>query len=105
MQADFHDSTLRIVFTGDLLSTNVDSLRQAILASLVGHPTAKAIVVDLKNTRVVDSKGVNLLIAIFRECETRRLAFAVENPSDAVRRLLALLNLEARFGLKTPALS
>ena len=105
MQAILHDSTLRLVFKGDLLSTNVDALRQEILLTVASNPGARAIVADLKNTRLVDSKGVNLLIAIFRECESRQFTFAVENPSDSVRRLFALLNLEARFGLKAPALS
>ncbi len=103
MQAILNDSTLRIVFKGDLLSTNVDALRQEILASVSDNPGARTIIADLKNTRQVDSKGVNLLIAIFRECESRRFTFSVDNPSDAIRRLFSLLNLETRFGLKAPA--
>lgn len=101
MQASFSDSTLRIVFQGDLLSTNVDTLRRGILASLSSQPSTRSIVADLQNTRVVDSKGINLLIAIFRECQGRGFSFAVENPSADIRRLLSMLNLEERFGLKT----
>ena len=99
MQALLTQTTLRLTFDGDLLSTNVDTLRNEILAALAAHSGAQSIVADLAHCRLVDSKGVNLLIALYRESEHRKLAFKVENPSADVRRLLTLLNLTTRFGL------
>ena len=101
MQALLTQTTLRLTFDGDLLSTNVDALRNEILAALAQHPGAQTIVANLSNCRLVDSKGVNLLIALYRESEHRKLAFMVENPTADVRRLLMLLNLTTRFGLAT----
>jgi len=103
MQTSLTDTTLRITFDGDLLSTNVDSLRTELLAVLAQHPATRTIVTDLSHSRVVDSKGVNLLIALFRETQNRKIAFRVENPLPDVRRLLSLLNLNERFGLTTTA--
>ncbi len=100
MQSTLTDTTLRIIFDGDLLSTNVDPLRQEIIALIKNNPAANHIIADLKNSRLVDSKGVNLLIALYRETQTRQFKYAVENPSPDIRRMLALLNLEERFGLK-----
>jgi anti-anti-sigma factor len=102
MQSNLNNTTLRIVFDGDLLSTNVDSLRREIIAVIGSHPGTKAIAADLSNCRLVDSKGVNLLIALFRESQNRGWAFSAVNPTPDVRRLLALLNLTERFGLSNP---
>ena len=99
MQATLSATTLRIAFDGDLLSTNIDALRNDILAALNLHSTAQTIVADLAKCRLVDSKGVNLLIALYRETQNRKLAFRAENPSPDVRRLLGLLKLNERFGL------
>jgi len=103
MQSTLTDSTLRIIFDGDLLSTNVDALRQKIITIIGSNPGATTVVADLKNARLVDSRGVNLLIALYRETQTRKFGFSAENPSADVHRLLAMLNLEERFGLKNKA--
>lgn len=99
MQATVVDSTLRVVFDGDLLSTNVAALRGELLGILEKHPGARSIVADIARARVVDSQGLNLLVALLREAERRQAAFRVENVSDELRRLLTLLNLSARFGV------
>ena len=103
MQATFTATTLRITFDGDLLSTNVEALRLKILAALAQHPSAQTVVADLTHTRLVDSKGINLLIALYREIQNRKLALRLENPTPEVRRLLGLLNLSERFGLSEAA--
>ena len=103
MQTTLSADTLRVTFDGDLLSTNVDALRTEILDALTRNPAAQTIIADLSHSRLVDSKGVNLLIALFRETQRRKLAFRVENPLPEVRRLLALLNLNERFGLTASA--
>jgi anti-anti-sigma factor len=92
-------TTLKITFSGDLLSTNIDALRTEILAALTEHSSTQTVVADLSNARLVDSKGVNLLLALYRETQRRKIDFRAENPSADVRRLLALLNLQERFGL------
>lgn len=103
MQATLHDTTLRLAFDGDLLSTNVNALRAKLLAQLDAHPSAKVLVADLGNTRVVDSQGLNLLIALSRETDRRKLGYRVENAVPDVRRLFTLLNLNERLGLPASA--
>ena len=100
MHAALTDTTLRVTFDGDLLSSNVDALRAEILAALTLHAaSARTLAADLAASRLVDSKGLNLLIALYRESQHRKLAFRVENPSADVRRLFSLLKLNERFGL------
>ena len=99
MQVTLTATTLRITFDGDLLSTNIDAQRTEILAAMAQNPSAQTIVADLTHSRQVDSKGVNLLIALYRETQNRKLSFRAENPTADVRRLLNLLKLNERFCL------
>ena len=99
MQATFTANTLRITFDGDLISSNVDALRTQILFAMAQHPSAQTIVTDLINARMIDSKGINLLIALYRETQSRKISLIAENPTADIRRLLGLLKLSERFGL------
>lgn len=99
MKIDLTTPALRVTFAGDLLSTNIDTIRTEILAALTAHSSAQSVIADLENSHLVDSKGVNLLIALYRETQRRNIGFQVVNPSADVRRLLGLLNLNERFGL------
>lgn len=104
MQAHLDQGTLRLAFAGDILSTNVAQQRVALLGHLAAHPAATAIVADLTLARAIDSQGLNLLIALYRECERRQLAFRAENPAPEILRLFIALKLAERFGLQ-PALA
>ncbi len=99
MHFALHDTTLHITFAGDILSTRVAALRTELLAGLSAHPGAKFVVADLAAAAVIDSQGLNLLVALLRECERRGIAFRVDKPSPDVHRMLTMLNLAARFGL------
>lgn len=100
MQTHLDQTTLRIVFDGDLLSTNVHALRPKILEALSAHSGATSVVGDLVNVGSIDSMGLNLLIALYQEAQARKLALRFENPSPDVLRVLSMLNLLPRFGLK-----
>ncbi len=104
MKATLTASNLRIVFDGDLLSTNVAALRTELLAHIQNHPEASTIIADLSRASFVDSQGLNLIIALFRESERRKVTFRVENPGPEVRRLLTLLNLNERLGIAASSL-
>ncbi|MCX6937040.1 MAG: STAS domain-containing protein [Verrucomicrobia bacterium] len=99
MQIELNDYALRVTFPGDLLSTNVTALRTELLAHLDKEAAATTVIADLSNAKVVDSQGLNLLIALLRETERRKLKFRVENPHPEIRRMFTLLNLNTRFAL------
>jgi anti-anti-sigma factor len=99
MHATLSDQRLEVTFEGDILSTNVGSLRTSLLAELDRNPACTAVVANLARARRVDSQGLNLLISLYRECERRQLAFSVIEPQPEVLRLFTYLKLTQRFGL------
>jgi anti-anti-sigma factor len=89
------------MFPGDILSTNVAETRVALLGHLAAYPMATAVVADLSQSNLIDSQGLNLLVALYRECERRQMSFRVENPVPEIQRLFTALKLAERFGLTT----
>jgi anti-anti-sigma factor len=81
----------------------VESLRKDILKSLDDAEACQSVIADLAKSQQVDSKGLNLLLAIYRETQHRKIGFRVENSSEDVRRIMTLLNLNERFGIKATA--
>jgi anti-anti-sigma factor len=59
--------TLRLLVPGDLLSTNVESLRKHCFEFLDAHPTTQTLEVDLRRATMVDSVGLNLLVLMIRQ--------------------------------------
>jgi anti-anti-sigma factor len=59
--------------------------------------TARVVVVDLAEVTFIDSSGLSALIASRDHTGIDRLT--LRNPSDIVRRLLALADVEDLFGL------
>jgi len=100
MKATLEGTTLRLAFSGDIISTNVDELRTNLLSQIDSNPTATYVIGDVAACKIIDSRGLNLLIALYRECDRRKLGFSIENPSPDIYRLLSFLNLTERFGLK-----
>ncbi len=99
MHSDLTDSTLRLLFDGDILSTEIATLRPLLLGCLDSSTGVSALVADLSASKIVDSQGLNLLMALLHETERRKWTFRVENADPDLRRLFTVLNLNSRFGI------
>jgi len=81
------ERTLEITLPGDLLSTNAEPIRTEFLA-LLETPAVKAphwdtLKLDLTAAKMVDSVGLNLIVAIYKETQKRKakMAVLVSNPN------------------------
>ncbi len=103
MKETFREGVLGIDFPGDLLGAEIGELLPILEKILDSYPQANSLEADISNCHIIDSKGINLLIALFREAQNRHLAFRVKNPSPEVHRLLTLMNLADLFNLQSPS--
>jgi len=107
MKSEFHtpNRTLRLTIPGDLLSTNVDSLRAEILYLIDSETSANAwqfLELDLKAARMVDSAGLNLIVALIRIAEqrSRRIRVLIESPK--IHRTFLFTRLDRHVDLVGP---
>jgi anti-anti-sigma factor len=81
------ERVLQVTVPGDLLSTNADPIRTEFLA-LLETPAVKAanwdtLKLDLTAAKMVDSVGLNLIVAIYKETQKHKakMAVLVSNPN------------------------
>jgi anti-anti-sigma factor len=96
-----HDKARDLVAPQRLgLDTRVE-FRQTAVQALEALPEGTGcLVIDLSNTRQVDSAGLGVLMLIQRRAAERRQAVVLRHPNDEIRFLLAITKLAGLFTLE-----
>lgn len=82
---------------GDLVAANVPELR-AVLRNTVSAG-ARDVVLDLRNTAMVDSSGLGLVIGIYNSLEKVAGRLAVIHASRDVLQLFQTMRMHQRFAI------
>ena len=79
---------------GDVLSSNIDSIRTAIekLFTQTTHP--KMLHLDLRAARLIDSVGLNLIVTFIRRIKQCGGTARITVGNSAVRRILAFTRID-----------
>ncbi len=93
-----------LALAGDLKSTTVPELQRDVFA-LLAHDRlreleARAVVLDLRSAAMVDSLGLNLIIAILRWARERNLSLAIELARRGVYMTMLAVGLERQTELR-----
>lgn len=86
---------LACVATGDITSTTEGAFRAQLDHLLAGAPPGwRVLAIDLRATRMIDSKGLNLIVSVVKRlrAEGREVHFIA--PQASVRRVLAFTRLD-----------
>jgi ABC-type transporter Mla MlaB component len=98
-----HSQTLTLVFTGDVLSTNVGTLRQEIFTLLESEEIKRTpwqtLDLDLTASRLIDSMGLNLLVSVIKLARNRSAKVVGRIASPNVQRALLFTRLNTQMEL------
>jgi len=97
--------TLSITVPGDVLSTNADALREKIFG-LLESPAVRlgawdTLSLDLSAAKMVDSVGLNLLVALVRAVKSRQAKIRAIIKSPNIHRTLLFTRLDREMELVT----
>jgi anti-anti-sigma factor len=81
------DGSPLVMLSGELDSSNIDQLTEAVTSILSLRP--KRLVFDLGQLRFMDSAGISVLVGIAAELETVQ----IRDPTPIVRRLIEVTGL------------
>lgn len=99
--------TLEITFPGDLLSTNADTIRADILALLGSAPVKSgdwnALQLDLTAAKMIDSVGLNLIVAIYKEAQKRQAKTIARISSPNIQRTFLFTRLDKHLQVEMAA--
>lgn len=87
--------TLRLIFPGDVLNTNVARLKeQAQSALAAAGATWEWLEADLSAAKMVDSVGLNLLVSLIKSAQQQNRKTRIRTGSQHVRRALKFTRLD-----------
>ena len=82
----------------DLVSRNYDTVRSEVMTGIEGSPTEwELLVVDLTNVYVVDVRGIQLIIELYKLTREASKKFMLINVSEELLRFLQLFRLHTKF--------
>ena len=91
-------NAIRVIVCGEVDVSNADSLRDELEAALAASP--EGLTVDLAETSYIDSTGIGVLVGAAHRAEEQQTAFSVTSPQRNVARVLALLGVGEKLGLR-----
>jgi len=95
MKTEKAGGTVRLNPKGDLVASTVEVLREGMLKAL--DEAKVAVVLDLSSTKQIDSLGITLVLGLFKSCQKKEIAFAIEGANSDLLRVFKLFNLTKFF--------
>jgi len=100
---DIREKTLSVTVPGDVLSTNADALREDLFGLLdsppVKHGDWDTLKLDLTAAQMVDSVGLNLIVAIVRNVKNRNGRIVTTLKSPNIHRTFLFTRLDKQMEL------
>lgn len=87
--------SISCIAPGDITSTNEPAFRAQLDQLIASAPAGwKVLMIDLQATRMIDSKGLNLLVSVVKRLRTEDRNVQLVGPQPAVRRIIAFTRLD-----------
>ncbi len=90
---------LTLLFEEDLISTAARPLLVQCKELMDEERERAKVVADLSKVKMVDSQGLNLLVAIYQECKKKNREFQAAGVSSSLKNLFDFVKMSERFGL------
>ena len=97
MKVIVNEQTLELVFEKDLVASNLDEQTKTIKDSLKENPDVKKVSLNFENVKELDSLGINLIIATYKEADQKKKDFYIFNTSTSIKNLFHLFKLHTYF--------
>ncbi len=95
---------LNVTLPGDVLSTNIEALRKQIFDLLASEPVNKdsweTLEIDLTAAKMVDSMGLNFLVALLKHVQERKGKMAIKVSSTHIHRTLLFTRLDKQMDIQ-----
>ena len=99
MKVIVNEQTLELVFEKDLVASNLDEQTKTIQNSLKENTDVKKVSLNFENVKELDSLGINLVIATFKEADEKKKDFNIFNTSTSIKNLFHLFKLHTYFDI------
>ena len=92
---DEHGTLCVVTLEGEMVGESVESVRRACVERF--QAGVRDLILDLSSTEMVDSAGLEAMLALADAAATRRGRCMIAEPDEAVRSILAITRLHERL--------
>ena len=100
---DLYAKRLTLTTDGDILSTNSEAVRQQLFDLLESEPIKQAnwetLELDLKSAKMIDSAGLNLIVAVIQHIKQRGCKLTATISSPEIQRTFLFTRLDRQLDL------
>jgi anti-anti-sigma factor len=87
--------SISCIAPGDITSTHEAAFRAQLDQLMVSAPAGwRVLMIDLQATRMIDSKGLNLLVSVVKRLRSEDRDVKLVGPQPAIRRIIAFTRLD-----------
>ncbi len=83
---------------GDIVFNHLNEIRETIKGEMVQSSTDKFLI-DLGDVGMIDSAGVGFIVSVYKTVLSRKGAFALLRPNEAVKSVLQTVGLTRLFNV------
>ena len=94
---DKQNGTLQLKVDGDVLSTNVDTLRRDIFGAIEGGDPWTTLQLDLTSAKMIDSAGLNLIVSVLKNAKQKNATVTARISSTHIQRTFAFTRLDQQI--------
>lgn len=92
------EKVVHITIPGDVLSTNVDSIRELLFETVESEEVmtngVNSICLDLSAAKMIDSAGLNLLVSLLKVAKSRQASVTAKISSPHIQRTFSFTRLD-----------
>ncbi len=100
MKKTVKDSVIELLLEKDLTANNVESFNKDIELLLKDEDDFVELVLNLSNTKNIDSVGVTFIIGQYKKMQSDGCLFRISGASNDVKSLFKLMKLDQFFELE-----
>lgn len=104
MQVIHEAEQVRLLAKTEFLMVNASALQTKLLAALE-EVNESRVILDLRDTKVMDSIGVKLVIGLLKTCQKKGITLRVEVASPTIIRLFQICKLNHVLDLREVAVN
>jgi len=83
---------------GDIIFNHLNEIRETIKKEM-GEAETDKFLIDLSHVGMIDSAGVGFIVSVYKTVLSRKGAFALINPNEAVKSVLQTVGLTRLFNI------
>ena len=92
--------SLTCVVKTNLIASNIPDIREDLLARIDQDDKWKELVLDLSDTDVIDSIGVNLVVNLYKKIDSANKSFKTIGCNKSIMEVLKLFRLDQHFKIQ-----